>query len=127
MPQGNSTTPSPPCPSPTRARALPLPDRVREHLPVLVGDQPRDLLGVTVEQLPEREEDLGPLAERGLRPGGERVPPRGDGRADVLLVGQEHLTLLLARRRVEHPGRAVRTAPRRLAPHPVLDRGRHTS
>ena len=50
MPQANSTTSSPRCTSP---------ERVREHLAVLVGDQLGDLLACGVDQLTEREQHLG--------------------------------------------------------------------
>jgi len=42
--------------------ALHLTQRVREHLAVLVGDQLGQLLGMAIDQFPEGEQDLRPLA-----------------------------------------------------------------
>ena len=55
--------------------------RVGEHLAVLGGQELRDLLALLVEELADREEELGALRERERAPGGERLPsppgPRG--------------------------------------------------
>ena len=61
-----------------------LAERVGQDLAVLAGEDRGHLLAPRMEQLADAEEELGPLRERGLAPGGERVPRRLDGRIDLL-------------------------------------------
>ena len=53
-----------------------LAERVREHLAVLGVRMLRDLLAPRVEELANREEELGPLRERQRAPRRERLPSR---------------------------------------------------
>ena len=50
-----------------------LAERVGRDLAVLGGQQRRDLVAVRVDQVPDPEEDLGPLRERRRPPGRERT------------------------------------------------------
>ena len=51
--------------------AADLAQRVGEHLAVLGGDDRRQLVLAGVQQLAEREQDRGPLGQRGVPPGRE--------------------------------------------------------
>ena len=93
MPQANSTTSMP---------AGHLPAGVLEHLAVLGGDQPSQVVAVSVDELAEGEEDAGASGERGRPPSihaARRVRHRP---VDVGRRGQHHLAGLLTRGRVEH-------------------------
>ena len=93
MPQANSTTSSPRCTSPAASR---------QHLAVLVGDGLGQPVDVGVDELAEREQHLGALAQRRLRPVGERLAGRGDRGVDIAGGGERDLCLLLAGGGVPH-------------------------
>ena len=96
--------------------------RVGGHLAVLEREQPRDVLAVRVEELPDPEEELGALRERERAPGGERGL-RGLHRAVDLLDGREvDGARLLAGRRVVDRAAAARLAGDGLPADPVVDR-----
>jgi hypothetical protein len=61
-----------------------LAERVGEHLAVLTGQDLGRLLAPRVEELPDAEEELGPLRERGLAPGREGGARSLDGRVHLL-------------------------------------------
>ena len=61
-----------------------LAERVGEHLAVLAGEDLGHLVAPGVEQLPDAEEELGALRERGLAPGREGTAGRLDGRVHLL-------------------------------------------
>ena len=95
--------------------ALHLAERVGEHLAVLRGEDPRDLLAVRVHQLADAEDQLGALRERDRAPGREGLL-RGRDRAVDLLDGREvDLAGLLAGGRVVDgaaaPGLALGRSP----------------
>ena len=58
--------------------------RVGEHLAVLGGEDPREVLSVRVEELADREEELGALRERRRAPRLERLGGVLDRRGDLL-------------------------------------------
>ena len=60
-----------------------LAERVGEHLAVLGGDDRGQLVLAGVQQLPEREQDLGPPGQRGVPPLRERLGRRRDDLVDV--------------------------------------------
>jgi hypothetical protein len=75
---------------------------VGQHLAVLGGDQRGEFVNVRPHQLPEGEQDAGPLGQRTLRPAAESVGRRTDGVVDVAEFGQRHFSVLSPGRRVVH-------------------------
>ena len=84
-----------------------LAERVGQHLAVLGGDDRRQLALAGVQQLAEREQDLGPLGQRGVPPPREGRRRGGHDRLDVVLAGEGHLGRHLPRRRVGHVAEAA--------------------
>ena len=96
--------------------------RVGEHLAVLGGEQPREVLAVRVEELADPEEQLGAPAERERAPGGERLLRGLDGEVDLLDGAKSTAPVLHARRRVVDRADSARAALVALAADPVIDR-----
>ena len=68
--------------------AADLAERVGDDLAVLAGDDLGQLALALVEQLAEREQDLGAFGQRGVAPCGERRGGGVDHRAGVLDAGE---------------------------------------
>ena len=100
-----------------------LAQRVGEHLAVLGREQLRDVLAVLVEELADREEELGALRERQSRARRGTPPsPPATARSTSSTDREVDLARLLARRRVVDGAAAARTSPAtRLAADPVVD------
>ena len=64
---------------------------------------------VRVHEVPDPEQDLGPLRQRGRAPGRERGLGRGDRRVDLLHRGEVDLAGELRPWPGRRPGRAGRT------------------
>ena len=101
--------------------ALHLAHRVGEHLPVLGGEEPREVLAVLGDELADAEEHLGAARERDRPPGGERLLRRRDGGVDLLERGEVDRAGLLAGRRVVDRAAAARLPGDRPAADPVVD------
>ena len=82
--------------------AADLTERVGDHLAVLTGDDLGQLALAGVEQLPEIEEQLSPLGQRGVAPCRECRGGRIDDGAGILDAAERDLAGDLARRRVGH-------------------------
>ena len=73
---------------------------VLDDLAVLARDDPREVVGVLLEEVAEREHDLRAARDGGLAPRSERGLRGGDGGVDVGGLGEHHLGLRL-------PGRGI--------------------
>ena len=116
MPHANSTTSRP---------ALHLAHRIGGDLAVLEREQLRELAGVLVDELAEREQDLRALRERRVAPALRRLPRRLDRFVDERRRRERDARGDLAGRGVEHVARALGGATVELAVDPVTDRLRH--
>ena len=65
-----------------------LAEGVRRDLAVLGGQVRRELMAALVDEVPDLEQDVGPLAERRGAPAGKGGLGRGDGRADLVGRGE---------------------------------------
>ena len=72
---------------------------------MLGGQVRRELVAVLLDEVPDAEQDVGPLAQRGRAPGREGGLGRRDGRVELLDRGE-----------VDVPGRAARWPGRRPGP-----------
>ena len=97
---------------------------VLDHLAVLGGDDPRQVVDVPLDQVAEREHHARAARERDVAPGLERGRGRLHGAVDVLALGEHHLRLDLAGRGVVDGRRTGRAAGRLGSPDAVLDRPR---
>jgi len=113
MPQQNSTHLEP---------ARHLAERVGEHLAVLLRQDLRDLLALVVQELADREEELGAPGERHRPPGRERLLRGLDRLVDLLDRREIDRPRLLPRRRVEHRAGAAGLPRIGAAGDPVIDR-----
>ena len=95
--------------------------RVGEHLAVLGGEDPRDLVAAVVDELANSEEELRAARERHRAPGREGRLGGRDGGADLLGRGEVDLGLLLAGRGVVDGAAAPRRAGDGPAADPVAD------
>ena len=93
--------------------------RVVERLAVLGGDDPRELVGVLVDQLAELEHHARAPGHGHVAPLRERRLGRLDGRVDVGGLGEQHLSLLAAGGRVVDGRGAARAAGRSGAAYAV--------
>jgi hypothetical protein len=114
MPQANSTTSLPRTTSPSR---------VGQHLAVLAGEDRGDVLLPAIDQLPEREQDLGALGERGALPARGGGLGRGHRLIDHRRRRQRDARLDLAGRGVEHVAEALGGPLVGLPVDPVPDDG----
>ena len=101
--------------------ALHLARRVRQHLAVLVGDEAGQLRDVRVDELAEREEHLGALAQRCLRPVGECLLGLLHRVVDIAGRGERNVCLLFTGRGVPHRRASIARSAGQLAADPVLD------
>jgi hypothetical protein len=76
--------------------------RLAEGLPAFLGDAPRDLRRVRVEQRLESKQRLDPIAGRCAAPGRERLVRSADGGVDVNSRRQRHAGETLAGRGIVH-------------------------
>ena len=93
-----------------------LAEGVRRDLAVLGGQVRRELLAARLDEVPDLEQDVGPLRERRRAPGREGRLRRGDGGADLIGRGEVDLAGDPAGRRVVDRARGDRTCPRRSRP-----------
>ena len=100
-----------------------LAEGVGEHLAVLGGQDPGDLLATVVDELANPEQELGALRQRDGAPGGERRLRRLHGRIDLLHGGEVDLAGLASQRRVVDGPAAAGRAGHALAADPVGDAG----
>ncbi len=99
-----------------------LPRRVRKNLAVLAREVLCDLLTPRMEELTNREEELGPLRERQRPPRGQCLPRGLDRQVDLLHRREIDRARLLTRRRVEHRPCAARPTRVGRSRDPVVDR-----
>ena len=90
---------------------------IARDLAMLGGQQRGQVLAMGLDQVPDPEQDLGPLRERRCAPGRERRCGRGDGSIDIVDRGEVDPTDDLPGRRIED-----RTRPTRCARHPARPR-----
>ena len=90
-----------------------LAEGVRRDLAVLGRQVGGELLAVRLDEVPDLEQDVGPLRQRRRPPGRERRLGRGDGGADLIDRGEVDLAGDPPGRRVVDRARAGRTLPRR--------------
>ncbi len=96
-----------------------LAQRVGRDLAVLGGQQRRDVPSMVVDEVPDLEQDLGPLRERGRAPARERRLGRGHGRVQLLGRREVDPFRLRSRGRIEHGPAPARPARDRMAADPV--------
>ena len=98
-----------------------LAERVGGHLPVLGGEEARDVLAVRVQELADAEQQLGALPERPGAPGRERRLRDGHRAVDLLERSERDLAGLPAGRGVEDGAAAAGRAGDGGAADPVAD------
>ncbi len=97
-------------------------------LPLLGGEDPPDVGGMPLHQIPVGEEDLLPTGHRGVLPPRQCPTRRLHRRVDVSLGGERHLRLHLAGGRVEDLPGPLRRGLDDPVVDPVVDEPhRHTS
>ena len=74
-----------------------LAQRVRRDLAVLGGQERRELVAMLVDEVPDPEQDVGPLAQRRRAPARERCAGRRDRRIDLLDRGEVDVLVRRAR------------------------------
>ena len=94
---------------------------VGEHLAVLLGDEPRDVLAMLMQRLADPEQDVGPFRQRRPAPAGERLLRGRDGGVHLAGAREVDLVRLPARGRVEHGAGAPGLAGDGLPSDPMAD------